>query len=160
MLALAEWADGGFLNSLVIDTYWLWPLLEIIHFIGLSLLLGAMLVVDLRLAGWLRSISLEAIHRLLPWAALGFCMNLVSGALFFFGDPFRYALNIGFRIKMILILAAGLNALLFFVKIRPAMGDWADAKPPPFAQAVAYLSLIVWAGVLLLGRLIPYVGTG
>ena len=100
-------------------------------------------------------------HKLLRWAAIGFGFNLITGVLFLFGDPYRYAANIGFRIKAILILVAGLNALWFYIKIKPVMGDWGpDDNPPMIAKTIAVVSLGVWFSILLLGRLIPYVGTG
>lgn len=159
--ALIQAIEGGAINTWVLSTYWLWPLLEIIHFIGLSLLLGSMLLVDLRLAGFLRQINIMSTHRLLPWAVIGFLMNLVSGFLFFFGDPGRYAVNIGFQIKMILVLIAGLNVLVFALKINPVIGQWdPHGDTPGLAKTIAWVSLAAWTGVLLLGRLIPYIGTG
>jgi hypothetical protein len=153
--------EGGTINTWVLSTFWLWPLLEIIHFIGLSLLLGSILVVDLRLAGFLRQIDLLSTHRLLPWAAAGFVMNLISGVLFFFGDPGRYSINIGFQIKMVLVLLAGLNVLVFALKINPRIRNWdPHGDTTVLAKTVAWVSLAVWTGVLLLGRLIPYIGTG
>ncbi len=159
--SLVRAIEGGAINTWVLSTYWLWPLLEIIHFIGLSLLLGSILVVDLRLAGLLRQIDIKSTHRLLPWAATGFVMNLVSGLLFFFGDPARYSINIGFQVKMILVLLAGLNVLLFALKINPQIGNCdPHGDTTVLAKAVAWASLGIWTGVLLLGRLIPYIGTG
>lgn len=159
--SLVQAIEGGAINTWVLSTYWLWPLLEIIHFIGLSLLLGSMLVVDLRLAGFLRQIDIVSTHRLLPWAVIGFVMNLASGFLFFMGDPGRYSINIGFQIKMILVLIAGLNVLVFALKLNPAIGTWErHGDTPGLAKAVAWVSLGTWTGVLLLGRLIPYIGTG
>ena len=159
--SLIQAIEGGAINTWVLSTYWLWPLLEIIHFIGLSLLLGSMLIVDLRLAGFLRQINIMSTHRLLPWAAIGFAMNLATGFLFFFGDPGRYAINIGFQIKMILVLIAGLNALIFAFKINPVIGSWdPHGDTPGVVKTVAWVSLATWTGVLLLGRLIPYIGTG
>ncbi len=102
--SLVQAIEGGAINTWVLSTYWLWPLLEIIHFIGLSLLMGSILIVDLRLAGYLKQIDIMSTHRLLPWAAAGFMMNLATGFLFFFGDPGRYSINIGFQIKMVLVL--------------------------------------------------------
>lgn len=163
MQALAEQLDGSAINAWVVSVYWLWPLIEIVHFVGLALLLGALLVVDLRLAGWFRTMGLEVVHQLLPVAAVGFAMNLVSGVLFFCGEPMRYAVNVGFQIKMALLALAGLNALWFAVSIRPAMASWpenSESGPPALAKTIAYLSLALWFGVLLFGRLIPYVGTG
>jgi hypothetical protein len=159
--ALVQAIEGGAINTWVLSTYWLWPLLEIIHFFGLALLLGAMLIVDLRLAGYLRQIDINSAHRLIPWAVIGFGMNLVSGFLFFMGDPARYSINIGFQIKMILVLLAGLNVLIFALKINPQIGNWdPHGDTTVLAKSVAWVSLVSWTGILLLGRLIPYIGTG
>ena len=142
-------------------SYWLWPALEIIHFIGLSLLLGGLIVVDLRLAGHFRALNPAAPHKLLPLVLIGFGLNLITGVLFFYGDPLRYSVNIGFQIKMVLVTLAGLNALLYYWKIKPVMATWdPDDDSPPIVKFVAYASLSLWFGVLLCGRLIPYVGTG
>lgn len=158
---LAQLALDSALNQWIQDTYWLWPVLEILHFMGLSLLLGGLLVMDLRLAGHFRGFELEATHRLLPVVFIGFGLNLVTGILFFYGDPMRYSINVGFQIKMLLVGIAGLNALLYYWKVRPLLSTLeSDSEPPPVARAVAYTSLAVWGVVLLCGRLIPYVGTG
>lgn len=161
LVPLAEFLLGSPLNTWIQATYWVWPVLEITHFIGLSLLLGGLIIIDLRLAGHIRALDPAATHQLLPLVFLGFGLNAVTGILFFFGDPMRYSVNIGFQIKMGLVVIAGLNALLYYWKLRPVISTWnPDAPPPPLAQAIAYTSLTVWAGVLLCGRLIPYVGTG
>lgn len=149
------------LNQWIEVNYWLWPILEILHFIGLALLFGGLIIVDLRMAGNFRNLSSAATHKLLPMVVIGFGLNVVTGILFFCGDPSRYAINIGFQIKMILVMLAGLNALFYHWKISPIMQDWDPmADSPPLAKVVAYTSLGSWTGVLLLGRLIPYVGTG
>lgn len=161
---LQSFADSivdGPLNLWIQSSAWLWPLMETIHFIGLSLLLGSLIVIDLRMAGHFRGLDPSAIHKLLPWTLIGFCLNLATGILFFYGDPLRYAANIGFQIKMVLVLLAGLNALLFYWKIRPVMSTLSpNVSSPPLAKVIAYSSLATWFGVLLCGRLIPYVGTG
>ena len=161
MDALVQAIEGGVINTWILSSEWLWPLLEIVHFVGLSLLLGAVLIVDLRLAGFLREIPLASTHRLLPLAMIGFVVNLVSGTLFFLGDPARYSTNIGFQLKMVLVLVAGLNVLLYMWKIRPAVATWEPhGDMPVIAKSVAWASLAIWTAVLLLGRLIPYIGTG
>ncbi len=151
----------GPLNQWVHSIVWLWPFMEIIHFIGLSLLLGGLIVIDLRMAGHFKALNPAATHKLLPLVFIGFGLNLMTGVLFFYGDPMRYSVNIGFQIKMVLVCLAGLNALLYYWKINPVMHTWeANAESPPIAKLVAYTSLAVWTGVLICGRLIPYVGTG
>jgi hypothetical protein len=161
MDGIVTWILGTSINAWVLNTPWAWPIMETLHFMGLSILLGSMLIIDIRLAGYWRGIAVSAVHRLLPWAVLGFGINLITGVMFFFGDPERYVANIGFKIKMVLVVIAGLNAIWFKLKIDPDMANWsADQDSTAQAKAVAYISLISWFGVLLFGRLIPYIGTG
>lgn len=153
-------ADSS-LNQWIAETYWLWPVLEIFHFIGLSLLFGALLFIDLRLLGFLRMLEAGILRRLTPLVWFGFLINLVTGSLFFVGDPLRYAVNIGFQLKMLLILAAGLNMLVYQLQVRPLLTDWGAGPPTtPMTRLVAFASLLIWTAILLLGRLIPYVGSG
>ena len=158
---LARIALDSALHQWMESTYWLWPILEITHFVGLSLLLGGLIIIDLRLAGHFRSLDPHATHALLPLVFLGFGLNLLTGVLFFVGDPSRYSINIGFQIKMVMIVVAGLNALLYYWKVQPLVVGWdADTQSPAIARVVAYTSLAAWSVVLICGRLIPYVGTG
>ncbi|HEX5419033.1 MAG TPA: hypothetical protein VFY39_03470, partial [Gammaproteobacteria bacterium] len=106
-------------------------------------------------------ISSLSIHRMLPMAFTGFGLNLLTGIIFCFGDPHRYAVNISFQTKMVLLVLAGLNALLYSIKIAPMMARIpAHAAPPIPARAVGFASIFLWTGVLIFGRLIPYLGTG
>lgn len=152
-------ADSG-LNQWIAETYWLWPVLEIFHFIGLSIMLGALLIIDARLLGMLRTYDAGSVKRLVPLVWVGFCINLASGTMFFVGDPMRYSINIGFQLKMLLILIAGLNVVVYQLQVRPQLTGWNTVSMPTVARLVAIASLATWGGVLLLGRLIPYVGTG
>lgn len=153
-------ADSA-INQWVAINYWLWPILEILHFIGLSLLLGGLIVVDLQLAGVLRRVSPAMTHRLLPLVIAGFMINLITGVLFFCGDPLRYAINIGFQTKMVLVLLAGLNAGVYHWRVQPLLSGWDGSTAPHWQiRLVGITSLSCWTGVLLAGRLIPYVGTG
>lgn len=152
---LAQLAADSSLNTLIANTYWLWPVLEIAHFIGLSLLFGGLLIVDLRMLGFFVSIEQEKVYRLLPLVIIGFVINLISGVLFFFGDPGRYSINIAFKIKMTLVVVAGINALVYHYAIQPSA-----SKAPQWQKLSAAASLSAWLGVLLFGRLIPYIGTG
>lgn len=161
MQAFVQAVEGSAINQWVMGSAWAWPIMEILHFIGLSLLLGALLVIDLRMAGLFRRINVVATHKLLPWVFIGFGINLVTGFLFVMGDPARYTANIGFWWKMILVLVAGLNALWFWLKINDEMKTWEPhADTPAVAKVIAWVSLGCWFGVMLLGRLIPYIGTG
>lgn len=156
-----NWVGSTDLSYWVTSGAWTWPIMETMHFFGMSLLLGSLLVIDLRLMGFFKRISIHTAHKLLPYAFIGFGINLVTGILFYFGDPWRYTINISFRIKMLLVLLAGINALLFYFLIDKKIPSWeAHGSTPGLAKAIGFSSLGLWFGVLILGRLIPYLGTG
>ena len=161
LMTFAQSLSETSLHSWVVSQTWLWPTLEVTHFFGLTLLIGGLLVVDLRVLGAAASSPLLATYRLLPIVLVGFGLNLITGVLFIFGDPFRYAANIGFQAKMIIISLAGANALFHHVKVTPLLSAASlSADAPMAAKVSAAVSLLAWTTVLLLGRLIPYVGTG
>ena len=140
---------------------WTWPILETLHFFGLCLLLGGLLVIDLRMLGVNRILPSVTVHDLLPFAITGFVINLVSGAAFYVGDPHRYTPNIAFQLKMVLCILAGLNALYYQKNLAAEMDSWTEnTEIPANAKVVGAASLILWFGVLSFGRLIPYMGTG
>ena len=148
---------GGWVHVLP----WTWPIAETVHFFGLCLLMGALIVIDLRLLGVNRLLPAISVHDLLPVAYVGFGLNLATGILFYVGDPHRYSPNIAFQLKMLLILLAGLNALYYQMKIHPHMDSLdGDAVLPTNVKVVGATSLILWFGVLSYGRLMPYIGTG
>jgi len=150
------------LSQWIQATYWLWPALEIIHFFGLTLLMGGLIIVDLRMIGFFPTINLQGVKKLLPFVIFGFLLNLITGILFVYGDPSRYAINIGFQIKLILILLAGCNAAIYHFRVEGYALDLGSSsiRSPLTIKLVGLTSLSLWTGVLLLGRLIPYVGTG
>ena len=144
------------LGQVMRDSVWLFPMAEILHFMGLSLLIGSLLVVDCRLLGFARNFPVAAVYRFLPLALAGFGINLVTGTMFFFSDPFRYYPNIAFRIKMLLIILAGLNALYFTMTVRGKSAG-AGGEAGTDIKTVSTLSFLFWIGVIILGRFIPYV---
>jgi hypothetical protein len=161
--------DTSFLRPLhdtaIADTIrhspWIFPSLETIHFIGLSLLVGAMVLVDLRLLGFLRTGSVKDVLRFTHLAIAGFAINLFSGIGFFVSNPENYAQNPLFWGKMFLVLLAGLNVLWFELNERqPLLALPDSAAPPSRTRAVAGLSLALWCGIIVLGRLLPLLGIG
>lgn len=152
------WLESTPINAFMLDTPWAVPAAETLHFMGLTLLLGSLLVVDLRGLGMLRMIPFEQAHKLIALAILGFAINAVTGTAFLFFDPSRYFANVGFLYKLVLILLAGINALVFellvFRKVRA--GDM-SAQESMVAKVTSGLSLVFWFTVLVLGRFMPYV---
>jgi hypothetical protein len=158
MSEILFWMETSALGQLMRDSVWMFPLAEILHFIGLSLLIGSLLVVDLRLLGVIKNMSYEAVYRFLPISLVGFGINMTTGVLFLFTDPFRYYPNIAFRMKILFILLAGLNALWFKFSVYPlTMKNPETNDSGNLAKVVAGLSLLFWFGVIVLGRMIPYV---
>jgi len=140
--------------SFVRDTGWVWPMLEIFHFMGLSLLLGTIGVFDLRLMGWARTIPPAALHRAVPIGIAGFCINAITGSLFFAAMPFYYIGNIAFEIKMALMVCAGINVGVFYLLLsRRVMTLERGEQAPLGARLVGVASLVLWMSILVAGRM-------
>lgn len=141
----------------IMKTAWGWPAAESIHFIGLCLLVGAIFLFDLRLLGYARRIPIRALHRLIPWGLAGFALTAASGIPFVLTEPDQYIYNPSFHFKMLFMAAAGLNAAAFYVtSYRAATAPDAPADAPPLAKIIAVLSLSLWIGVIIAGRLLTF----
>jgi len=151
-----QWIKDMPVGAAVRQSRWMFATGETLHFFGLCLLVGAMLIVDLRLLGYIRIVPMRAALAFLPFAIVGFVINLLTGIEFFMADPFMYWPNPAFRMKMVLILLAGLNAILFTVmEYRHALTLGSGENVSALGRVSAGLSLGLWLGVLLLGRLLP-----
>ena len=151
-----QWIKDMPVGAAVRQSRWMFATGETLHFFGLCLLVGAMLIVDLRLLGYIRIVPMRAALAFLPFAIVGFVINLLTGIEFFMADPFMYWPNPAFRMKMVLILLAGLNAILFTVmEYRHALTLGSGENVSALGRISAGLSLGLWLGVLLLGRLLP-----
>jgi uncharacterized membrane protein len=127
------------------------------HFIGLWLILGIVLLVNLRMLGVMRAIPYSDLHRLLPWAAIGLGVNLVTGMLFVTATPDQYADNLSFIWKIGFLMVAGLNLLYATV----FEGPWhveAGQNPPLRVKAAGASAIIAWVGVMYFGRMLPFIG--
>ncbi len=154
---MLAWIEGSWLSVTLRDLVWAFPAAEILHFTGLCLLLGALIVIDLRLLGFARGLPARAISDLLPLAWIGFSINLVTGFLFFVAAPFFYYPNGPLRIKLVLILLAGANALWFQRALRDEVNQLeAGAEASAQVKVSAGASLALWAGVIFFGRLIMF----
>ena len=141
----------------LMHTAWGWPIAESLHFIGLSLLIGTIGVFDLRLLGLARRIPIAAMHRLIPWGLLGFGINAVTGLSFLLTEPDQYVYNPSFHFKLLFIVAAGLNALAFYLtSYRRLTADGASLDATPTAKVIAAVSLSLWISVIVAGRLLTF----
>lgn len=138
---------------------WVWPVSETLHFIGLSLLLGAIGILDLRLIGFMKRVPVTTLRGLLPYGIAGFVINLVTGLVFFIGAPDQYLSNIAFYYKIGFLVLAGANALFFETTQghRLLTLEAGGATPTAFRIAGA-ISILSWFMVLYWGRMLPFVG--
>lgn len=144
-------------GALMTGYRWMWATCETLHFIGLSLLMGVICLVDLRVLGLAKNVSFASLHRLLPWAALGFGVNVITGMMFFVGIPTQYIHNATFYWKIALVLLAGLNALYFTVLDEPwHLGPKENA--PLTAKVAAASAMLLWVGVMYCGSMLPFLG--
>jgi uncharacterized membrane protein len=136
---------------------WAWPALEVLHFIGLCLLFGIVLIGNLRILGLMKDAPYIDIHKLLPWGMGGFAINAVTGTMFFIGQAFQYIDNAAFHWKVIFMLLAGANVLYLtlFDEVW-ALGPGVEA--PMTAKLVAASQVCLWVGVIYFGRMLPYLG--
>ncbi|HEY3160914.1 MAG TPA: hypothetical protein VGJ78_18230 [Vicinamibacterales bacterium] len=145
--------------AFVLDHPWVWPICEVFHFVGLCLLFGVTLLVNLRLAGFISGFPLADLNRLLPWAVAGLGINIVTGMLFFLAVPEQYTQNSTFTWKMGLVLLGGLSLLY------PTMFDEEPDSAFDILHAamtrrlIGVCSLVIWIAVIFFGRFLPYLGT-
>ena len=129
---------------------------QTVHFFGYSLIFGTAFAVCLRVLGFWKSVSFAAVHRLLPIGVFGVAMNVFSGMLILQADSSRYLNEITFVPKVIFI-TIGAIAVLYFSVAEKLWTIKAGEEAPMSAKWVAALVLISWAGVIMGGRLLPYV---
>jgi hypothetical protein len=161
MSAFQIWLHRKLLSATSVAAFmrtdWAWPVVESIHFIGLTLLFGTIAVWDLRLLGLMKRVSIPELHRLVPFAVLGFAINAASGSMFLMTEPNQYVYNPAFHVKLLLVAAAGINVLVFYTTIFRRVSVLGQGEAAPRMMKVfGAASLICWAGVIICGRLITF----
>jgi hypothetical protein len=161
LTSFANWLHGTILGWAASGgVAWLEPACKTLHFVGLTLLIGCAGIIDLRMLGIAKSLPLGPLKRLMPYAVVGFLINLLTGLVFFAGNPFQYLDNIAFWLKMLFVALAGINVILFYItglyrKVDP-VGSGEDV--PLSAKMIAAASLFLWLGVMYWGRMLPFLG--
>jgi len=152
-----EPTPDGFTNLMVANKWW-WATMMVLHFIGLSLIIGVVGAIDLRIMGFATELPFGPLHRLLPLALAGLGINVVTGMLAFIGMPAYYAADIAFWFKLAALMLLGLNAAVFYLT---GMFDRVDRLAPGedatlSAKIVAASSLLLWFTVIISGRYIQH----
>ena len=159
LLSLCQWLANTSWSIGIHESRYGYSIIESVHVLTLCLFLGLAVMLDLRLLGVsLRGAPVyEVVEQLLPWMKAGFAVMAVSGILLFTAIPVRTYQNIFFRLKVIMLIAAAVNVWVFHSTVYREVADWGtSARPPRRARIAAGLSLALWAGIVIAGRMIAY----
>jgi hypothetical protein len=153
-----QWAENSALATSIRQSLWLYPSLEIVHIIGIALLVGAAFMFDLRLLGFSKKLPIDDLgNHLLSWSQRGLWLIIPSGILLFITNAEALSNNPVFWFKMGLLVLGGINALLFHRFVLKSHQSWGQNVPaPPKAKAIACISILVWIAVITCGRLLAY----
>ncbi len=152
------WIEQTALATAMRQDLWLYPAVEIVHIWGFVMLVGSIAMLDFRLLGVSRQVSVRQLSRhLLPWTWAALLLIVPTGLLMFIAHAGDFISNSAFVLKMLLIFAAGINAAAFHLGPFRTVQDWdRDVATPAAAKLHAALSLLIWMGVIACGRLLAY----
>jgi len=159
LLPFCEWLAGTAWSVALHESLYLYPLVETTHVLALLVFVGTVIFVDLRLIGWsFREVAVsEVTGRLLPWTIGGFVIIATTGALLFYAIPVRTYSSIFFRIKLIMLIVAGVNTALVHRRMNRGGVAWDREPIPPLRIRLAgAISLLSWTTVIVMGRMIAY----
>jgi hypothetical protein len=159
LVRFLQWLDATHFSQWIRNSVYAEPVIETVHVLTLTFFLGFAILLDLRLLGVCmrrRRVS-EVLDQFNPCLFVGFAIMIVSGVLLFAGDPLDFYSTMFFKVKMILLVFAGLNVLVFNATIRKKVAEWDLApKTPQGAKMAAVISLVLWAAIVAAGRAIAY----
>lgn len=159
LASFCQWLQDTPWGTGIRESVWVFPIIEGTHVLALALSVGVLVVMDLRLAGVLmrRQPVSQISNQLMPWSLAGFAIMFLTGALLFWSQAVKAYGSIFFRIKIALLLLAGINALVFELTLRRTVAAWDNDETPPFrARLAGVLGIILWAGVIAAGRTMAY----
>jgi hypothetical protein len=159
LLSLCEWLASTPWSIALHESLYMYPLIESTHVLSLGLFVGLAIMLDLRLLGLtMRTVPVsEFMVRILPWTKAGLAVMVATGLLLFYAIPVRNYQNIFFRVKVVMLILAGLNVWIFHRGVEKRVGEW-DLAPvaPRAARIAAIVSIVLWAAIVVAGRMIAY----
>lgn len=159
MLRFVEWLDTHAWSTALHESLYMYPLIETTHVLTLCLFVGTVIMVDLRLLGvGFREVPISQMTaRLLPYSVVGFAIMFVTGVLLFYAIPVRTYQSIFFRVKVMMLVIAAVNVWFFHRRVARDRQRWdTQPKPPLGARVSAMVSIAMWCGVIVAGRMIAY----
>jgi uncharacterized membrane protein len=155
----AEWIDAQPFSTGLHESFYLFNWLETTHVLTLMLSLGMLFAIDARMLGWwLTEVPASRLaDRLAKPMWIGFSIMIITGVLLYLAIPVRYTTSVWFRLKLILLVVAAVNAWTFHKHLNASVGTWdLDKIPPKRTRMAAMTSLCLWAAVIVCGRFIAY----
>jgi hypothetical protein len=151
-----EWLEGVVWTTAIRESAWGYPIILTAHVASIVAFAGLIIIMDLRLlgVGFTDVPQTQIQRRLFPWQMGALVPSMATGLLLCAIDPLRYYGNVIFRVKLVLLALAGLNALVFHLKTYPTAGKWGD--DPALSATVRLgggLSLLLWSAIIVSGRL-------
>ena len=150
--------ESGGIARAMREWLWLYPGVEVAHIFGIAILVGSVAMFDLRLLGVGRGVSVRALAKfLLPWSVGALVVIVPSGLMMFSAHASDFIDNPAFKVKMLLLMVAGVNAGIFHTTVYQGVAAWdMQVTPPLVARAQAVFSLLLWITIITCGRLIAY----
>ena len=155
---LDAFEHGGMAQAMR-DSMWLYPAVETVHIVGFIILVGSVILFDLRVLGLSRRVPVRMLaSHLLPWGAAALILIVPAGLLMFSSDAVNLVGNRAFVLKMLLLMLAGTNAAAFHMGIFRTAEKWDQGVTAPItARLHAAVSLLLWLAIVTCGRMIAYV---
>ncbi len=157
-MAFVDWVENTALSIWMVDSIWAYPIVLSTHAVGMSIVVGTIVIVDLRILGFASKIPLSSFDRLFIVSWIGVALNFLSGVALFTVDPVQFLYHPVFWIKIGLIIVGAVLVYLLWREVKPD-----EEKPDENSEAsartksIALISLILWACVIVAGRLIAYI---
>ena len=154
-----QWLNDTGPSTALRESLWVFPIVETIHVLAITLLAGTIAILDLRLLGVVfRGERVTTVARqVLPFVWTGFAILVPTGLMLFAAEAAKSYGNPAFRIKLVLLLLAGLNPLIYYRIVYKRIAEWDTLPRTPFAARMAAgLSLTLWTAIIAAGRATAY----
>jgi hypothetical protein len=140
------------------ESLWGWPTLLTIHVLGTALMVGLIFIIHLRLLGLFDSIAYASLNRLFPPLWTAFAVQFLSGLALWTTKPTQYTFDVAFLLKLALVVAGLLLTLYLYGVVKREATSWAAGTASPRRFEFVLPSLLVWCGIVIMGRLTAFLG--
>jgi hypothetical protein len=162
LLELCHRLQDSAIGTALLESQYVWLVIESVHVLSLSLSVGLLFIADLRLIGKFRRhepVS-DVLDQLRPWMLAGFAVMFLSGGLLFWSEAATVYASLWFRLKILFLFLAGANALLFETRLGRNLASWNTLEQPPVGAKIAgWTSILCWTAVIVFGRWVAYAHT-